>query len=135
MKFDESNGSQVEQVDMNLVDDEEPPNLSIMRMGLGEVRPREERRNATIEARNDNPSSSTRVEPLSSQASQDQSRGHGDDHDHGMDQGGAQGEEAQGEAPQVEIDDDGEPIQPQRQVSHPTVHQSLQRDHLKCRKF
>ena len=31
VKFDESNGSQVEQVDMNLVDDEEPPNLSIMR--------------------------------------------------------------------------------------------------------
>ena len=42
VKFDESNGSQVEQVDMNLVDDEEPPNLSIMRMGLGEVRQREE---------------------------------------------------------------------------------------------
>ena len=39
VKFDESNGSQVEQVDMKLVDDEEPPNLSIMRMGLGEVRP------------------------------------------------------------------------------------------------
>jgi len=39
VKFDESNGSQVEQVDMNLVDDEEPPNQAIMRMGLGEVRP------------------------------------------------------------------------------------------------
>ena len=46
-----------------------------------------------------------------------------------MDQGGAQGEEAQEEAPQVERDDDGEPIQPQRQVSHPRVHQSVQRDH------
>ena len=56
MKFDESNGSQVEQVDMNLVDDEEPPNLSIMRMGLGEVRPQEEKRHATVEARNDDPS-------------------------------------------------------------------------------
>ena len=32
VKFDESNGSQVEQVDMNLVDDEEPPSISIMRM-------------------------------------------------------------------------------------------------------
>ena len=39
VKFVESNGSQVEQVDMNLIDDEESPNLSIMRMGLGEVRP------------------------------------------------------------------------------------------------
>jgi len=43
-----------------------------------------------------------------------------------MDQGGAQGEETQGEAPQVENDDDGEPIQPQRQVSHPRVNQSVQ---------
>ena len=44
-----------------------------------------------------------------------------------MDQGGAQGEEAQEEAPQVERDDDGEPIQPQRQVSHPRVNQSFNR--------
>ena len=74
---------------MNLVDDEEPPNLSIMRMGLGEIRPQEKRRNATIEARNDDPSSSTRVASSSSQVPQDQSHDHGDDHDHGMDQGGA----------------------------------------------
>ena len=46
-----------------------------------------------------------------------------------MDQGGAQGEETQGEAPQVERDYDGEPIQPQRQVSHPSVNQSVQRDY------
>ena len=46
-----------------------------------------------------------------------------------MDQGGAQGEETQEEAPQDQNDDDGEPIQPQHQVSHPKVHQSIQRDH------
>jgi len=46
-----------------------------------------------------------------------------------MDQGGAQGEETQEEAPQAQNDDDGEPIQPQHQVSHPRVHQSIQRDH------
>ena len=38
--FDKSNGSQVEHVNKNLVDMEEPPSVSIMRMGLGEVRPR-----------------------------------------------------------------------------------------------
>ena len=31
--------------------------------------------------------------------------------------------------PQIERDDDGEPIQPQRQVSHLRVNQSVQRDH------
>ena len=125
VKFDESNGSQVGQVDMNLVDDKESPNLAIMRMGFGEVMPREKENNATIEVRNDDPSSSTRVEPSSSQVPQDQSHDHGDDHNYGMDQGGAQGEETQGEAPQVERDDDGEPIQPQCQVSHPRVNQSV----------
>ena len=49
VKFDESNGSQVEQVDMNFVDDEEP-SISIMKMGLGEVKPREEGGHATVEA-------------------------------------------------------------------------------------
>ena len=41
VKFDESNVSQVEQVDKNLVDMEEPPSVSIMRLSLGEVRSRE----------------------------------------------------------------------------------------------
>jgi hypothetical protein len=36
VKFDESNGSQREQVSENIVDDEEPPNVSIFRMGTGE---------------------------------------------------------------------------------------------------
>ena len=110
VKFDESNGSQVEQVDMNLVDDEEP-SISIMRMGLGEVKPREEGSHAMVEARNEDPSSSTRVESPSSQVPQDQGHAHGDDHDHGIDQG-AQGEETQEEAPQAQNDDNGEPIQP-----------------------
>ena len=46
-----------------------------------------------------------------------------------MDQGGAQGEETQVEVLQVQNYDDGEPIQPQHQVSHPRVHQSIQWDH------
>ena len=114
---------------MNLVDDEEPPSISIMRMGLGKVKPREKGSHAIVEARNEDPSSSTRVEPPSSQVPQDQGHPHGDDHDHGMDQGGAEGEETQEEAPQAQNDDDGESIQPQHQVSHPRVHQSIQRDH------
>jgi hypothetical protein len=126
--FDESNGSQVEQVDKNIIDEEEPPSLSIMRMELGEVRPREVQAQTLVEERNNDPSSSTRVEPPSSQQHQDPSHVHGVDQIHGIDQGGEQGGEAQEDAPQVENDDDG-PIQPQSQVSHPRVHQSVQRDH------
>jgi hypothetical protein len=124
--FDECNGSQVEQVDKNLVDKEEPPSLAIMRMGLGEVRPREVEAQAPVEDKSNDPSSS-RVEPPSSQQPQDHSQDHGDDQVHGIDQGGEQGREDQEDAPQVE-DDDG-PIQLQSQVLNPRVHQSVQRDH------
>ena len=41
----------------------------------------------------------------------------------------AQVEATQGDAPRVDNDDDGGPIQPQSQVPHPRVHQSIQRDH------
>jgi hypothetical protein len=126
--FDESNGSQVEQVDKNIIDEEEPPSLSIMRMGLGEVRPHEVQAQAPIEERNNDPSSSIRVEPSSSQQPQDQCQDHGDDRVHGIDQGGEQGGEAQEDAPQAENDDDGL-IQPQSHEPHPKVHQSVQRDH------
>jgi hypothetical protein len=126
--FDESNSSQVEQFDKNIINEEEPPSLSIMRMGLGEMRPREVQAQTPIEERINDPSSSTRVEPPSSQQSQDQSQVHGDDQVHGIDQGGEQDGEAQEDAPQAKNDDDG-PIQPQSQVPHPRVHQSVQRDH------
>jgi hypothetical protein len=97
-------------------------------MGLSEVRPHEVQAQTPVEERNNDPSSSTRVEPPSSQQPQDQSQVHGDDQVHGIDHGGEQGGEAQVDAPQVQDDDVG-PIQPQSQVSHPRVHQSIQWDH------
>jgi hypothetical protein len=47
--FDESDCCQVEQVDKSLVDEEEPPSLSIMRMGLREVRPCEVQAQTPVE--------------------------------------------------------------------------------------
>jgi hypothetical protein len=71
VKFDESNGSQREQVSENLVDDEEPPSVSIFRMGTGEVMPREVRVQDPVDNSNQDPPSSTRVEPPSSQVHQE----------------------------------------------------------------
>jgi hypothetical protein len=93
MKFDESNGSQREQVSENLVDDEEPPSVSIFRMRTGEVMPREVQVQTPVDTSNQDPPSSTRVEPPSSQAHQEESQVHGDDHGQGFDQGGEQGGE------------------------------------------
>jgi hypothetical protein len=119
VKFDESNGSQREQVSENLVDDEEPPSVSIFRMGTSEVMPREVQVQVPVDTSTQDPSSSTRVEPPSSQVHH---------HGRGFDQGGEQSDEAKGEAPQVEDDDDG-PIQRQYQAPHPRVHQMVQWDH------
>jgi hypothetical protein len=67
VKFDESYGSQQDQVSENLINDEEPPSVSIFRMGTGEVMSREVQVHAPGDTRNQDPSSSTRVEPSSSQ--------------------------------------------------------------------
>jgi hypothetical protein len=98
VKFDESNGSQQEQVSENLIYDEELPSVSIFRMRTGEVMPREVQVQALVDTNNQDPPSSTRVEPPSSQVHQDESQVHGDDHERGFDQGGEQGGEAQGES-------------------------------------
>jgi hypothetical protein len=37
--FDETNGSQEEQVDLDLIDDEEAPCDALQRMAIGDVRP------------------------------------------------------------------------------------------------
>jgi hypothetical protein len=132
VKFDESNGSQVQQVENDLVGNEEPPNQSILKMGLGEVRPHEDQEEEQAETKapnicpNLNSSSSTRVKPPSS--SQDQDQAHGDDHDRGNDQGGASGEDAQVDGSHDEGNDD-EPIQRQSIFPHPRVHRTIQRDH------
>ena len=39
--FDESNGSQVEQVDSSVVGNEEPPCEAIKQMAIGDIRPQE----------------------------------------------------------------------------------------------
>jgi hypothetical protein len=80
VKFDESNGSQREQVSENLVDDEELPSVLIFTMGTGEVMPREVQVQTPVDTSNQYPPSSIRVEPPSSQVHQEESQVHGDDH-------------------------------------------------------
>ena len=106
--FDETNGSQVEQVDPNDVDCEEPPCRAIEKLAIGEIRPQvsSEQDNASVDL-----SSSTQVEPPTSTSDQVQV---------GQDQGGGYSNQA---------NDDDDPIQAQSSVPHPRVHQSIQRDH------
>jgi hypothetical protein len=57
VKFDEYNGSQREQFSENIADDEEPPSVSIFRMGTGEVMPREVQVQTSVDTSTQDPPS------------------------------------------------------------------------------
>jgi hypothetical protein len=97
--FDETNGSQVEQVDLDELDDEEASCIALRNMSIGDVCPQEPEEPSQAQ---DQPSSSI-------QASQEE----------GIDQGGDEVDQEK---------EDEEEIQDQR-PPHPRVHQAIQRDH------
>jgi transposase InsO family protein len=103
--FDETNGSQAEQVDLDELDDEEAPSAALRNMSIGDVRPQESNNDQGQQ-------SSTNASP----PTQD------DDHqEDGNDQGGG--------VEQDEEKKDDEQEESRNQVPHPRVHQSVQRDH------
>jgi hypothetical protein len=100
--FDETNGSQREQVNLDDIDEHEVPTAAVRTMAIGDVRPQEQQVQ-------DQPSSSTMVQP----PTQDEEQIH---HDDGMDQGGAQEQEGR--------EYEGVPQTPSTQVRT-----NIQRDH------
>jgi hypothetical protein len=100
--FDETNGSQREQVDLDDIDEHEVPTAAMRTMAIGDVRPQEQQVQ-------DQPSSSTMAQP----PTQDEEQVH---HDDGMDQGGAQEQEGR--------EEEGVPQTPSTQVRT-----NIQRDH------
>jgi hypothetical protein len=116
--FDETNGSQVEQVDLDELDDEEASCVALRNISIGDVCPKEseESRNAQ-----DQPSTSMQASPPT------------------QNKDGAQDdeEEDQGvEPPQEESNDQGGDARDQDEEEeqvprppHPRVHQAIQRDH------
>jgi hypothetical protein len=118
--FDETNGSQVEQVDLDELDDEEASCVALRNMSIGEVCPKESEEPPQAQ---DQPSSSMQASP----PTQDEDRAQ-DDED----------EDQEDEPPQEEdIDqggDDNEDKEDEQEIRdqippHPRVHQAYQRDH------
>jgi hypothetical protein len=113
-----TNGSQVEQVDLDELDDEEAPCIALRNMSIGDVCPKESEE--PIQAQ-DQPSSSIQASP----PTQDEDEAQDDE-----------GEDQEDEPPQEEDKDQGgdandqdkEDEQNQR-PPHPRVHQAIQRDH------
>jgi hypothetical protein len=112
--FDETNGSQVEQVDLDELDDEKAPCVTLRNMSIGDVCPKEFEEPSQVQ---DQPSSSIQASP----PTQDEKIAQEEED-----------EDQDDEPPQEEdIDQDKEDdqeIQDQR-PPHPRVHQAIQRDH------
>jgi hypothetical protein len=117
--FDETNGSQVEQVDLDELDDEEAPCITLRNMSIGDVCPKESEEPPQAQ---DQPSSSIQESPPTQdedQAQDDEDQEDKPPQEEDNDQGGDQAnkdkeddQEAQGQRP-----------------PHPRVHQAIQRDH------
>jgi hypothetical protein len=107
--FDETNDSQKEQVDLDLVDDEEAPCDALQRMTIGDVRPKDLSNQPQETSSND-------TTPPTQGLDQDNHEEDVEPNDQGQeecnDQGGDEDDGDKGEAP-----------------PHPRVRQNIQRDH------
>jgi hypothetical protein len=117
--LDETNGSQVEQVDLDELDDEEAPCIALRNMSIGDVCPKESEEPPQAQ---DQPSSSMQASPPTqdeehAQYNEDQEDERPQEEDN--DQGGDEVDQDK---------EDDQEIQGQR-PPHPRVHQAIQRDH------
>jgi hypothetical protein len=113
--FDETNGSQVEQVDLDELDDEEAPCVALRNMSIGDVCPKEAQ---------DQPSSSVQASP----PTQDEDLAQDDENEDQEDEAPQEEDNDQGGDEENKDKEDDQEIQGQR-PPHPRVHQAIQRDH------
>jgi hypothetical protein len=115
--FDETNGSQVEQVDLDELDDEEAPCVALRNMSIGDVCPKESEEPPQAQ---DQPSSSMQASPPTQDEDQAQDDENEDQEEPPQEEDNDQG----GDANDQDKEDDEGPRPP-----HPRVHQVIQRDH------
>jgi hypothetical protein len=119
--FNETNGSLVEKVDLDELDDEEAPCVALRNMSIGDVCPKEFEEPPQVQ---DQPSSSNQTSPATQDEDQAQDNKEDDQEDEppqeeGNDQGGDDHDKDK---------EDDQEVQGQR-PPHPRVHQAIQRDH------
>jgi hypothetical protein len=109
MVFDETNGSQVEQYDLDIVDDEEPSCEALQRMAIGDVRPQD---SSEPQPPNDT-TPPTQDDEQNQEVELDEDQAH--DQEESIDQGADE--------------DDGDHQGSRTKPPHRRVHQTIQRDH------
>jgi hypothetical protein len=119
--FSETNGSQVEQVDLDELDDEDAPSIALRNMSIRDVCTQEPEEPSQAQ---DQPSSSIQASPPTqdeelAQEEEDQVQDNEPPQEEDIDQGGDEVDQEK---------EDGQEIQDHR-PPHPRVHQAIQRDH------
>jgi hypothetical protein len=115
--FDETNGSQVEQVDLDELDDEEAPCVALRNMSIGDECPKESEEPTQAQ---DQPSSSMQA----SLPTQDEDQAQDDENEDQEEPPQEEDNDQGGDANDQDNEDDQGPRPP-----HPRVHQAIQRDH------
>jgi hypothetical protein len=119
--FDETNGSQVEQVDLDELDDEEAPCVALKNVSIGDVCPNESEEPPQAE---DQPSSSIQASP----PTQDEDQAQDDEKEDQDNEPPQEEDNDQGGDDHDQDKEDDQEEQGQR-PPHPRVHQAIQRDH------
>jgi hypothetical protein len=119
--FDENNGSQVEQVDLDELDDEEAPCVALRNMSIRDVCPKESEEPPQAQYQ---PSSSNQASP----PTQDEDQAQGDENEDQEDEPSQEDDNDQGGDDNDQDKEDDQEEQGQR-PPHPRVHQAIQRDH------
>jgi hypothetical protein len=119
--FDETNGSQVEQVDLDELDYEEAPCVALRNMSIGDVCPKESEEPTQAQ---DQLSSSNQASP----PTQDEDQAQDDKNKDQQDEPPQEEDNDQGRDEENEYKEDDQEIQGQR-PPHPRVHQAIERDH------
>jgi hypothetical protein len=119
--FNETNGSQVEQVDINELDNEEAPCVTLWNMSIGDVCPKKSEEPPQTQ---DQPSSSMQASRPTQDEDQDQEY---EDEDQGDEPPQEEDIDQGGDEDNKDKKDDQE-IRNQR-LPHSRVHQAIQRDH------
>jgi hypothetical protein len=119
--FDETNGSQVEQVDLDELDDEEAPCVTLRNMSIEDVCPKESEEPPQAQ---DQLSSSIQASP----PTQDEDQAQDNEEEDQEDEPPQEEDNDQGGADNDQDKEDEQEVQGPK-PPHPWVHQAIQRDH------
>jgi hypothetical protein len=123
--FDETNGSQVEQYDLDIVDDEKAPYDALQRMTIGEVRPQDPSEQQVIAPNDTTPLAQDHDQDNEDDKEEDQEDKNEDEQDQPHDEDHDQEESNDQEGAK----DDGVQERSKERPPHPRVCHSVQRDH------